>query len=203
MATKKDFTILQGETFQRIIRWETPPYVYAPITGITQAAPVSLTVVGHGLKTGWRAAVVSALGMTEINTVNSPLRDSDFHQVTVVDPNTVTINDINSFGFSPYISGGYLQSFTPVVLTGYSAKMEIKDRVGGNILMTLSSNLGDNRIIIDTTNYTITLNVAATDVTAALITWRKGVYDLEMTGPTGTVTRIFTGSIKISPEVTT
>lgn len=206
MAVKKNFTILQGETFQRIIRWETPPFVYIPITGITQAAPASVTAPLHGLKTGWRGAVVSVLGMTEINAINAPLRDSDYHQMTVVDANTVSINDINSAEFTAYVSGGYLQFLTPVILTGYSAKMEIKDRVGGTILTTLGSLIGDDpklRITLDVINNTITLTIAAADLIASLISWRKGVYDLEMTGPTGTITRIFSGNIVISPEVTT
>jgi len=202
-AKKQNFVILQGETFQRVIRWETPPFVYKAISAISRAAPAVITSTGHGLTNGWRAAVVSVLGMTDINAKHSPPRESEFQQVTVVDPNTVSLNNVNSAIFSPYTSGGYLQYYTPVNLAGYIAKMEIKDRVGGTVLMTLSSNLGDNRILLDPSGNTITLNIAAADTVSSLLTWTKGVYDLEMTGPSGAVTRIFTGNIAVSKEVTT
>jgi hypothetical protein len=84
--------------------------------------------------------------------------------------------------------------------------MEIKDRIGGTILMTLGSEVLDDpkqRITIDDVNHTISLRIDAVDTVASLLTWTKGVYDLEMTGPTGAVTRIFTGSVSVSKEVTT
>jgi hypothetical protein len=201
MTKKLNLVIRQGETFTRVIRWETPPYVYKAITAITQAAPVQITAVGHGLKSGWRAAVVSVRGMKEINAEHSPPRDSEFHQVTVVDVDNVTLNDVNSSDFSAYTSGGYLQYYTPVNLTGYTARMTIKDRVGGTALLTLTSGLPDNRIVVDTANNTVTLSILPAD-TAAL-GFIKGVYDLEMVSGAGAVTTIFSGSITVAKEVTT
>lgn len=202
MAAKNlNLSIRQGETFQRVIRWETPPFVYKSISAITQAAPAVLTVPSHGLATGWRAVVVSSNGMEEINAVNVPPRDSEYHQVTVTDTNTLNFNDVNSADFTAYVNGGYLQYYTPVDLTGYHAKMEIKDKIGGTILMTISDQAPDNRITINTSVHTININITAADT--ALITWKKGVYDLEMTGPSGAVTTIFTGSVKVIKEVTT
>jgi hypothetical protein len=201
MAAKKhDFRVRQGETFQRIVRWETTPYIYKAITAITQTGPTAITAVGHGLKTGWRAAVVSAQGMLEINAVHAPPRDSDFHQVTVVDADHVTINAINSADFSTYTSGGYLQFFTPQDLTGYSARMMIKDRVGGTVLLSLTSAAPDNRIALDVTNNTISLTISAVD-TAAL-TWTRGVYDLELVSLSGVVTTLFSGNVFVTKEVT-
>jgi len=141
--------------------------------------------------------------MTEINAKYSPPRESEFKQVTKVSTDIITINDVNSSNFSDYTSGGYLQSFTPVDLTGYHAKMEIKDRIGGTILLTLSDQAPDNRITLDNTNHTISLRIDAVDTVSSVLTWTRGVYDLEMSGPTGAVTRIFTGNISVSKEVTT
>jgi tRNA threonylcarbamoyladenosine modification (KEOPS) complex Pcc1 subunit len=199
-AKKQDFRIRQGETFQRVVRWETTPYIYKAITAITQAAPAAITATAHGLKTGWRAAVVSAQGMTEINAVHAPPRDSDFRQVTVSDANTVLINGINSSEFSAYVSGGYLQFFTPQDLTGYTARMMIKDRVGGTVLLSLTSGAPDNRIALDVTNNTITITISAAD-TAAL-TWTRGVYDLELVSASSVVTTLFTGNVFVTKEVT-
>ena len=54
MAAKLDLSIIQGDTFSQIIRWETEPIVYSPITGITQAAPAVITATSHGVPNGWR-----------------------------------------------------------------------------------------------------------------------------------------------------
>lgn len=202
MAAKKlNLVFRQGETFLRIIRWETKPYIYKAITAITKAAPAAITATGHGLKTGWRVAVVSVLGMTEINAVNSPPRDNEMKQVTVTGNDTLTINDINSSEFTAYTSGGYLQFYTPVNLTGYQARMTIRNRVGGTTLLSLTSEAPDNSFSIDAGNYTITLTVSA--VATAAFTFTSGVYDLEMVSPTGAVTAIYYGSITVTKEVTT
>jgi hypothetical protein len=199
MTKKLNLQIRQGETFQRIIRWETPPFVYKSISAITRAAPASLTVPSHGLTTGWRAVVVSSNGMEEINAVNVPPRDNEYRQVTVVDPNTLTFNTVNSADYTAYVDGGYLQYYTPVDLTGYTAEMDIKDKVGGTVLFTL--NTTNARIVIDSAAKTITMNVSAADTT--LITWSRGVYDLEMYSPSGATTTIFSGNISVVKQVTT
>jgi hypothetical protein len=200
MTKQLNLTIRQGETFQRIIRWEMPPFVYKPITGITKAAPAVVTCPAHGLVNGWRVAVVSVNGMDEINAEHTPPRDTEMVQVTFVDSNTVSLNKVNSAKFSTYASGGYLQFYTPVDLTGYTARMGIKDRIGGTLLLTLSTG-ADTRIAIDPTAKTITVTISAAD--AAAIAWRKGVYDLEMVSAAGVVTTIFSGNVTVIPEVTT
>ena len=200
-ATKLKLVIRQGETFQRVIRWEVKPIVYKPITAITQAAPAVATVLSHGLASGWRAAILSVLGMTEINTLNTPPRDSDFHQVTVVDPNTVSFNDINSAGYTAYASGGYLMYYTPQSIAGYSARLTIKDRIGGTVLATCTSGSPDNRIALDNTNHTITINISAVDTAA--FTFTTGVYDLELVSGAGVVTTLYSGGVSVVKEVTT
>jgi hypothetical protein len=201
MAAKKlNLVFRQGETFLRVIRWETKPFIYKPITAISKAAPVAITATGHGLKTGWRAAVVSVQGMTEINAPNSPPRDSDYHLVTATSNDIVSLNEVNSSEYSTYTSGGYLQYYTPVDLAGYSARMTVKNKVGGTVLLSLTSGLPDNRIAIDNTEHTITLTVSAADTDD--LTFAAGVYDLEMVSPTGAVTTIFYGSVTVTKEVT-
>jgi hypothetical protein len=201
MSKQLDLEIVQGDTFTRIVRWETAPFVYKAISAITQSAPVSITATGHGLKNGWRAAVVSAQGMKEINaelSASNLPKDSAYQQVTFVDANTVQFNKINSAGFDVYTSGGYLQFYTPVDMAGYTARLTIKDRVGGTIRIALVS---PTDIAIDNTEHTITMTIAAA-ITAAF-TWTKGTYDLEMVSPTGVVVKLFHGSIAITKEVTT
>lgn len=199
-ATKYDLRIEQGKTTKRIIRWETLPLVYKAITGITQAAPVQITAASHGVPNGWRVAVINVVGMEEINCKNMPPRTSDFHKATYVGPNEITINDISSAGYDAYVSGGYLVYYTPVNLASYSARMKIRDRVGGTLLETLTS--ADGEIEVNAGAYTITVTITAAQSEA--YTWTKGVYDLEMyTGAPEEVTAILTGTVTVTKEVTT
>ena len=201
MTKKLNLQIRQGETFQRIIRWERPPFIYKPITAISQSGPVQITAMGHGLASGWRVAVVTAGGMDEINASHDPPRDNEFHQATMLDGDNVTINDINSSDFSKYTDGGYLQFYTPVDLTGFTAEIDIKDKIGGNVLMTLNTTNG--RILLDQSNHTITLFIGAEDTSSDVLMWKRGVWDLEMTSPTGQVTTLFSGTVSVVKEVTT
>lgn len=191
--------VLQGATFTFVFRWETTPIVYKAITAILAQAPARLTVPGHGLTEGWRAAVQSVRGMRQINAVNDPPEDADYHPVTVVDANTIELNDVNAASYSTYSGGGYLRFNTPVDLAGYTARMKVKDRVGGTELLLLDTS--NSRIAIDSAAKTITLTLAANDTDDLAFT--SAVYDLEMVSATGVVTRIAQGKFIVSKEVTT
>lgn len=203
MAKVENIVIEQGKTLSQVVRWESQPIVYKPITVITQAAPVRITATAHGLPDGWRVAVVSVKGMTQINAASTPPKDKDYHQATVIDANIVELNDVNAADFKPYVSGGYLQFNSPVDLTGFTARLTIKDKVGGTELFKLltTPGLSDGTITLDIVESSITLTVSAT-LTAAL-TWKKGVYDLELESATGEVTALLTGTVTVTKEVTT
>lgn len=201
----KDFEITRGKTFQQRIRWETPPYIYKPITSISQGAPAIVVATAHGVPDGWRIAVVSAKGMTKINASNNPPETSDYLRATVIDADTIELNDVNSADYKPHIaSTGFVQYLTPMDLAGFTARMQIKNKVGGNVLA--SSLAGDSpldviTIAIDNAEKTITVTISAT--ATAAFAWSKGVYDLEMVSGTGVVTALLSGIISISTEVTT
>jgi hypothetical protein len=199
MPAKQDLQIIQGKTFSRIIRWEAEPYLYIPITAITNTAPVGITTgAPHGLPDGWRAAVVSVQGMTEINAKNSPPRASDYRPLTVIDSDQLEFNAINAAEFSTYTSGGYVQALTPVDLTGMTARMTIKDRIGGTELLALTTENG--RIVIDNAAKTIQLLVDA--LTTAALTFVRGYFDLEMVSGS-VVTALLYGNVVVTREVTT
>ena len=196
---KKDLTILQGETFQYIIRWETSPVVFKAISGVTLTAPVVLTVDGHGLPNGWSVAIESVQGTIELNASHTPPWSSDYEKAEVIDANHIRLPNVNASEFSAYASGGYIRYNTPQDLSGYTARMTIKDRVGGTTLLSLTTTNGG--IEIDDNAKTILLIVEAADTAA--ITWLRGVYDLELESPGGVVTRLMSGRIMVSDEVTT
>lgn len=196
---KRNLRVFQGKTFVHVVRWGQTDSSYKAITAIPATAPAQLTVPGHGLPTGWPVAIVSVLGMIEINALATPPSPDDYHKVIAVDANTLQIPDINAAGFTPYVSGGYVQFQAPAPLTGYTARMEIKDRVGGTILVSLTS--PSSGIAIDTNLSTVTVTIDA--VTTAAITKLNGVYDLELVSPAGVVTPLLYGSVTVQQEVTT
>lgn len=205
MAATKDFVIEQGRTFQHVLRWEAPPYLYKAISAITAAAPAEVTTVApHDIPDGWRVTIVSAKGMTAINAANDPPKTADYKRAAVTGLSTIELNDVNSSDYKTHTAGtGYVQFLTPVDMAGYTARMQIKDKVGGVVLA--STEVGDTpldtiTITIDNVAKTISLLIAAADTAA--ITWTKGVYDLEMING-GVVTALLTGKITVTKEVTT
>jgi hypothetical protein len=89
---------------------------------------------------------------------------------------------------------------SPRDLTGYTARMQIRTALTGPVVLELSTENGG--IIIEELAGKIHLEITAGQ-TAAL-TIRSGVYDLEMVAPgaTPTVTRLLSGKVTVSPEVT-
>lgn len=199
---KKDLEIIRGATFIFPVYWEDTEYSFKAISTIQNTAPVRIvTNVPHTLTRKWRTAVVSVVGCKGINADDpQKLRDDDFHEVTIVDTTTVELNKVNAAEFSAYESGGYLQFFKPVDLTGFSARMSIKDRRGDSGVELLRLDNTNSRIAIDVANHEIVLTIDA--ITTAAIDWKRGVYDLEMVSASGVVTPILTGDVSVSQEAT-
>lgn len=90
---------------------------------------------------------------------------------------------------------------TPVNLTGYSARMQVRDGYdGGSAIVSLTSGTG---ITLGGTAGTIALALSAT-TTAAIDATPSGqyVYDLELVSGAGYVTRLVEGTFIVEPEVT-
>jgi hypothetical protein len=192
--------IQQGRTFRKIARWESQRFMTAAIQAMTQAGIVQITTQApHGIPDGWRVAVVDAKGMTELNAKNNPPKGRDFHEAVVVGPSAIELNEISSASFRPYSSSGYLKWYAPHDLTGYTARMAIKDRVGGTVLLTLTTENGG--ITVDDAEKLIELFIS--DDETALVAWADAVYDLEVVAPSGDVTCLFTGPVSVTKEITT
>jgi hypothetical protein len=199
-AKQLDLVIEQGKTFTRIIRWETTPLVWKPITAIAAVAPVLITAAGHGLTDGWKVAVRDVVGMLDINAKYNPPRDDEFRPCTYVSASQIAINTLSAASFDPYVSGGYVVYYTAVNLTGYLARMKIKDRIGGTVFQEILTQAGTG-FSLSPSAQTITLTILAVDTAA--YEWLKGVYDIEMVDGAGVVTAIFSGAVEVVDEVTT
>lgn len=89
--------------------------------------------------------------------------------------------------------------YQPVDLTGYIARMEIKDKYDGVLLYRMDS--VSDTLVIDAPNGTISFEIPAE--TTEEWDWRNAVYDLELVDGSGRVTRLIQGTISLTPEVTT
>lgn len=199
MTKVLDLVITKGKTFTYVVRWETDVITYAAISAITQTAPVNITSASHGVPGGWRVAVVSAKGMTQINAAGDPPKDKDYRTATVSSASALQLNSVNASGYKAYTSGGYVQYFTPAALAGFTARMTVKDKVGGTELISLTT--ANTKIVVDDVLKTITLSVGA--VETAALAFSKGVYDLELVSATGVVTALLAGKVNVAAEVTT
>lgn len=201
MATEHDISIRRGSSRRIVVRWETEPYLFAAISSITRAAPAVLnTQQPHGLPDGWNVAVIDAQGMTQLNAKSNPPKPGDFRRARVRSTTQIEFNETSSALFGAHRGNtGFLQWLTPHELLDYEARMDIKDRVGGTILMTLTSD--NSRILVSDSEKTITLVFQPADTND--VPWSTGVYDLEMVAPGGFVTPILSGSFELTTQVTT
>ena len=112
----------------------------------------------------------------------------------------------NTYAFAYSLDDG--TGPVPVDLAGWSARMQIRRKVGGAIWHELTGTngitLGADGSITVSIPHTVTEN-PAWDAYSKLIDGEPqalGVYDLELIDPTGTVTRFLQGAVTVSPDVT-
>lgn len=189
---KLNLKVYQGSTFREILRWETSEKVYVPIVSITKAAPMVVSATSHGVPTGWRVKITNCLGMTQANT-------TDYIVPSTVTTNSLTFNAVNSLNYTAYTSNGILEYNKPVDLTGYTARMQLREKLTSTtVLLELTSANGG--IVLDNVAKTITLNISAAQT--AGLTFNSAVYSLELVSNNGDVTSMLYGSVSLVKEVT-
>ena len=91
-------------------------------------------------------------------------------------------------------------TFEPFVLTGYSARMQIRRTVeSSTVMLSLTSPSGGIIISPGTPENELSITISAA-VTAALTS--SGVYDLEIVDAGGLVSKVVRGTVTLIPEVT-
>jgi hypothetical protein len=188
---KQNYTVYQGSTFQEVIRWESATKVYIPITGASKSAPLVISATAHGMPAGWRCKISNVSGMKELNS-------DEYIVSTSATSDSITFNNINSLGYSTYVSGGVVEYYRPIDLTGYTAKLQIREKLNSDTVIK-ELNTTNGGIVLDTALSTITLNILAADT--AEFTFKSAVYSLELISG-ATVTQLMTGSLSLVPEIT-
>lgn len=190
--TKLNLKIYQGSTFKEVLRWESANKAYAPITGITKAAPMVVTSTAHGIPAGWRVKVTNVTGMTDINSTDV------YQTVSVSATNTITFNDVNSLGFKDYVSGGVLEYNAPNNLLAVTARMQIRAKLDSTTFIDeLTTENG--KVIVDNTAKTIT--ILLTDTITSAYTFSSAVYSMELI-VSGEVVPFIYGDVSLIKEIT-
>ena len=159
--TKK---ITRGSTYNDTMQWGTSEYRLLPCT-LNATAPVTIDCVGHGLVEDWPVSIE-----------NHPrIDESETYPVHVIDADHLELTGVNGVKFAPTRSV-VLRAAVPTDMSGYTARMHIRDKVGGTLLLELTTENGG--ITLDNAAKKIHRTISAED-TAAL-TVKKAVYDLEM-----------------------
>lgn len=87
---------------------------------------------------------------------------------------------------------------SPVDLTGFTARMQIRETVDSAVVLW-EADFGSD-IVIDGKNGDVFLKIPAVDTETW--GWSMAMFDLEIISQTGEVTRIMEGRVRVTPEVT-
>lgn len=202
MAPVIDITITRGKTYEYGYLYADESLTYKPITAMPSTAPVQLTVTDHGLPDGWLTQVQCVKAPVELNS--DPDGDEPYYYPRVIDENTIELNGFNAHCLKAFSGSGLIIFPTPVDLTGWSCRAQIRDRVGGEILFSWSSDaavLPDGLIVVDTNLSAFIFNIDA--VSTAALSFKSGVYDAEAIAPGGEVYPLVAiSSVVVADEVT-
>lgn len=208
---KLSLTIRRGDTVDLPIRVESGVLSYAAISTISRSSPVSIGATAHGIPDGWRAAVMNAVNLVELNAENNPPLDHEFRDITRVDANTVEINEINAAGFrrAHAADTGQLAFYLPVDLSLYvGARMECKDKVGGTRLALFATadtvtDPTDGDLELDTVLTTLWLHL--TEAQSIALSFKSCVFDIELIRANGDTRGICAADSELTvlPEITT
>lgn len=189
---KLNLKVYQGSTFNQVLRWESSTKVYVPITNVEKSAPVVITAPNHNVPIGWRIRVTNVGGMKEINS-------ADYYIVTnTVDNNEIILNQVNALAYSTYTAGGIVEYNQPFDITGYTARMQIREKVTSQeVILELTTENG--LIELNSTLNTIAITIPAT--VSQDFNYKSAVYSLELVKD-GVVIPFAYGNVSLVTEVT-
>lgn len=191
--------IVKGKTLKQTLLYADTTLKYKPIVAQVSTAPVRFTVTTHGIPDGWPVRIQGVTAPTELNT-----EDGASVAAYTVDANTVEINALDSSAWGAFTVSGHLVFSAPADLTGWKLRMQVRDKIGGIVLLTLSSDptdMPDGEIELDVPGSAFTLKLSAEK--SAALAWSSGVYDIEAVLPDGSVIGVISPSpVLVSQEVT-
>lgn len=185
--------IIKGKTLETPFLYSEAQLTYTPIEAVVSLAPLKVTCVSHGIIDGWPVRIQ---GVSSPSIMNTPT--GEYVSAYVVNADTLEFNALDASLWGDITVSGNVVYSAPADITGWKFRMHIRDKVGGDVRLTFSSDPADTpdgTITVDAPNSTFTLGLSA--AMTAGITWSGGVYDIEAIRPDGKVIPI----IGISPVI--
>lgn len=193
-VSQLDLCIVQGATFSKALNWYGGGKVCNLIEGLIPGCPTQITITGHGLPSASDTPVFikHVKGAKNVNTT-----DDKPVVATYIDADNFYV-DADTVGQTYTANTGLVTYFAPKDLTGYTARMQIREDIDDatEIIELLSPT--DIDISIADARITITI---ADDVTSTF-TFEEAVYDLELEDSNGVTTRLIEGRVGLTKEVT-
>lgn len=193
-----DLKIKQGITFSKSVSLLGGGKICKMIEDLTPGCPTLITITGHGIPAGatdFPVFVSHVKGATRVNT--SPGKPI---AATYVDPTTFFV-DADTVAQDYTANTGLVTYYAPTDLTGYEARMHIRESVDSTTTIDeLTSTGGD--IVIEAALGKVTFTIAAS--ATASYDFDYAVYDLEVydASPEPVVIRLAEGDIELCREVT-
>jgi hypothetical protein len=196
-APEIPITITRGKTFAFGFLYADEAKTYKTITAMPQLSPVRLTVTAHDIPDGWPVQISCVKAPTELNTATD-----SYVAVKVIDADTIELPNVNAYCWKAYSPGGLVVFNTPVDLTGWACRAQVRTKVGGELLFSWHSDPAENPDgLIEIDGAGLTFNIDA--VTTAALTWSKGTYDAELIDPSGNVyAMVAPSNVTVVSEVT-
>lgn len=193
-AASVNLVIEQGATFSKTLSWFGGGKVCKLIGSLTPGCPTQIQITSHGIPDGSVPVFISHVkGATRVNTKpGAPVLS------TYIDVDNFFV-DADTVGQTYTASTGLVTYYAPTDLTGYTARMHIREEVDSTTpIIELTSTGGD--ITLDVLVGKITVTISAT--VTATFTFETAVFDIELEDGSGEVTRIAEGEVTLSTEVT-
>lgn len=191
----EDITVFQGATWNPVLQWLSETPTHKLVSNVAVGLPTIVTALAHGITGTARVPVwiTNVQGPRSLNTKG--YTDTAPLWATVVDADTLAI-DFDSGSLAPYAGGGVLTYRAPVDLTGWTATDDWRATYqSATSIAVLSTSAGS---VVLGADGTIKRTLASTATSA--MTAFTGVHILELTDPSGNVTRFAQGNVCVSPD---
>lgn len=178
-APTVELVIPKGKTFEFALRYASGRMVSKEIASLSSLVPVRLTVPDHGMPDGWPFSVSCVVRPYELN--------GDY-VATVVDPDTIEINDlVGQCWRHKWSGGGVIQYPAPADIDGWTARAMFRRHLKDEEpLLTFTTEAGaDGLFLVDPTESTFTLSLTAERAETLPVV--SGVWDAEAVYPSGRV----------------
>lgn len=176
--------IRKGITYRFSRSFEQSVFSYKTISNISNTAPVQITCEGHDLPENWRFLVSGVKGGgSQLNCKNpSKPKTSEYHISTVIDADTIEINNISALDWLDYESGGVIKYAIPYDFTDCTAKLQIRETIDSSVLIELTTENDGIEIDAESGTLYFTIPSSTTDILAT-----ESYFDAEIYYQDGTV----------------